>query len=142
MRERKFRGLMQCNPGVTYPNLSREPLGTEGELTEGPDHLNPYRSERERRMVDEIRQQRRERGANSPYQSGAGVAGRQSEPAEVDTAGRDSAPLQSEGSAPELPAGSVDVDVDTADVDWVDTADPEGVSLLDADSVLSDTSVS
>jgi hypothetical protein len=55
----------------------------------------------------------------------------------MDTAGRDSAPLQTEGSAPEIPAGSVDVD--TAAVEWVGTADPPDMSLLDADRGLSDT---
>ncbi|WP_136689983.1 hypothetical protein [Halorhabdus amylolytica] len=28
-------------PGVRGPNLSKEPLGTAGELTPGPDHLDP-----------------------------------------------------------------------------------------------------
>jgi len=28
--------------GVTEPNLTRDPLGTEGEMTPGPDDRNPY----------------------------------------------------------------------------------------------------
>lgn len=37
--------FMQCTPGITTPSLSREPLGTEGELTPGPDDENPYEDE-------------------------------------------------------------------------------------------------
>lgn len=28
--------------GITVPNLTAEPLGTEGEMTPGPDDENPY----------------------------------------------------------------------------------------------------
>lgn len=28
--------------GITEPNLTAEPLGTEGEMTPGPDDENPY----------------------------------------------------------------------------------------------------
>jgi len=33
---------MQATLGMTEPNLTRDPLGTEGEMTPGPDDRNPY----------------------------------------------------------------------------------------------------
>lgn len=53
--------LMHCSPGVTEPMLTAEPLGTEGEMTPGPDDINPYRSLDERRAVEETIQQQRQR---------------------------------------------------------------------------------
>ena len=29
-------------PGITIPRFSADPLGTEAELTDGPDDYNPY----------------------------------------------------------------------------------------------------
>lgn len=60
----EFHGLppfMQTSPGLTIANISSEPLATEGEATPGPDDINPYRSEEERQMVDQIRQQATQR---------------------------------------------------------------------------------
>ena len=34
--------LGRPTPGVTDPGLTELPLGTEGELTRGPDDWNPY----------------------------------------------------------------------------------------------------
>lgn len=49
--------LMSASPGITEPNLTAEPLGTEGEMTPGPDHINPFRSEEERQIVEDIERQ-------------------------------------------------------------------------------------
>lgn len=35
-------GIGYATPGITDPLMSREPLGTEGELTDGPDDYVPY----------------------------------------------------------------------------------------------------
>jgi len=40
-------------PGVRSPNLTREPLGTGGELTIGPDDLDPDRP-RDREKLEEM----------------------------------------------------------------------------------------
>jgi len=45
---------LYATPGITEPNLTPEPLGSEGEMTQGPDDLNPFRSERERRELEDI----------------------------------------------------------------------------------------
>jgi len=34
--------FFQATPGITEPKFSRDPLGTEGELTPGPDDENPF----------------------------------------------------------------------------------------------------
>jgi hypothetical protein len=34
--------FMECTPGITEANLTSDPLGTEGEMTPGPDDYNPY----------------------------------------------------------------------------------------------------
>lgn len=36
---------LQATLGITEPKLSRDPLGTEGEMTPGPDDENPYDGE-------------------------------------------------------------------------------------------------
>lgn len=33
---------MKPTPGITEPALSKHPLGTESEMTEGPDDYNPF----------------------------------------------------------------------------------------------------
>jgi len=33
---------LYATAGITEPNLTAEPLGTEGEMTPGPDDENPY----------------------------------------------------------------------------------------------------
>jgi len=33
---------LYATAGITEPNLTPEPLGTEGEMTPGPDDENPY----------------------------------------------------------------------------------------------------
>jgi hypothetical protein len=34
--------MMRPTPGITEPKLTADPLGTEGELTPGPDDYNPF----------------------------------------------------------------------------------------------------
>lgn len=53
--------FMQTTPGITEPRLTKDPLGTEGELTPGPDDINPFRSVEEAEIVEEIEQKERER---------------------------------------------------------------------------------
>lgn len=52
--------LMQTTPGYTPKRFSKDPLGTEGELTEGPDDANPFRSADEREIVLAYRAKREE----------------------------------------------------------------------------------
>lgn len=33
---------MRATLGITEPKFTRDPLGTEGEMTDGPDDENPY----------------------------------------------------------------------------------------------------
>jgi len=58
--------LMQTTPGFTQKRFTAEPLGSEGELTPGPDDANPYRSADEREVVEayqaKAEQQERENG--------------------------------------------------------------------------------
>jgi hypothetical protein len=44
--------LMQTTPGITETRFTQDPLGTEGELTPGPDGANPFRSADEREVVE------------------------------------------------------------------------------------------
>jgi len=39
-----MNGFMQATPGITEPHLSRDPLGTEGEMSDGPDDVSPFDS--------------------------------------------------------------------------------------------------
>jgi len=34
--------MHQATPGITPAKLTKDPLGTEGEMTPGPDDYNPY----------------------------------------------------------------------------------------------------
>ena len=34
--------MHRATPGITPAKLTRDPLGTEGEMTPGPDDYNPY----------------------------------------------------------------------------------------------------
>lgn len=59
---REFFGRSPGN-GVTMPNLSVEPLATEGEATAGPDDYNPYDEEetvRELAAIAEMRARERD----------------------------------------------------------------------------------
>jgi hypothetical protein len=40
--------------GMTVPKWSRDPLGTEGELTAGPDDWNPYDDEIDRQEIESM----------------------------------------------------------------------------------------
>ena len=53
--------LMHTSPGITEPNITRHPIGTEGEMTKGPDRVNPFRSVEEAEIVEEIERKERER---------------------------------------------------------------------------------
>jgi hypothetical protein len=39
--------FMECTPGITEPNLTAEPLGTEAEMTAGPADYNPFEDTRQ-----------------------------------------------------------------------------------------------
>lgn len=64
---------MKTTPGITTPNLTAEPLGTEGELSEGPDHLNPHRSVQEKEAVERYKRKRREREDDQLWKSGMDI---------------------------------------------------------------------
>jgi hypothetical protein len=50
--------LMQATPGLTYPNITKEPLGDEGELTPGPDDLNPFEDPEAAERIQALQQKR------------------------------------------------------------------------------------
>jgi hypothetical protein len=52
--------LMRTTPGITEKRFSADPLGTEGELTDGPDDVNPFRSAEEREIVLAYRAKQKE----------------------------------------------------------------------------------
>jgi len=56
--------LMQATPGLTYPNITKEPLGTEGELTAGPDSLNPFEDPEAAERIQELQDKRERQRAN------------------------------------------------------------------------------
>jgi hypothetical protein len=76
--------LIHVTPGVTLPNFSRDPLATEGEMSEGPADLNPWRSERERRAVERIKREEQAAQDDELYKTGS---------PEVDTRGPRDSPL-------------------------------------------------
>lgn len=55
--------LMVCTPGVTRKRFTLEPLGSEGEMTPGPDDSNPFRSAEEREIVEAYRAKEAEQKA-------------------------------------------------------------------------------
>jgi hypothetical protein len=61
--------LMHCTPGITKPALTAELLGTEGEMTPGPDEMNPYRSPEERAAVEETMQRQQTPTRSEPPDS-------------------------------------------------------------------------
>lgn len=52
--------LMQTTPGITQMEFTAEPLGTEGELTSGPNDANPFRSAEEREIVEAYKAKERQ----------------------------------------------------------------------------------
>lgn len=58
--------FIRTTPGITQKRFTRDPLGTEGELTDGPDDQNPFRSAEEREAVEahkaKAERQQRENG--------------------------------------------------------------------------------
>jgi len=52
---------MRVTVGITEPNFTEDPLGTEGEMSIGPDSINPYRSAEEAEIIDQIKQKEREK---------------------------------------------------------------------------------
>lgn len=46
--------VMMPTAGMTVPKFSRDPIGTEGELTPGPDDWNPYDEEIDRAEIQEM----------------------------------------------------------------------------------------
>jgi hypothetical protein len=40
--------MHRATPGITPQKLTEDPLGTEGEMTPGPDDYNPYEDHTER----------------------------------------------------------------------------------------------
>jgi len=66
--------LMHVTPGVTIPNISAEPLATEGEMSEGPARINPWRSERERQAVEQMKREKQAAQDDELYKTGSGEA--------------------------------------------------------------------
>ena len=52
--------LMLPSIGITEPKITKDPLGTEGELTAGPDEINPHNSVEEKEMVEAIEEKQRD----------------------------------------------------------------------------------
>lgn len=52
---------MRVTVGITEPNFTTDPLGTEGEMSIGPDSINPYRSAEEAEIIEQIEQKEREK---------------------------------------------------------------------------------
>jgi len=52
---------MKASVGITEPNFTQDPLGTEGEMSIGPDEVNPYRSAQEAEIIEQIEQKEREK---------------------------------------------------------------------------------
>jgi len=52
--------LMLPSIGITEPKITRTPLGTEGEMSAGPDEINPHNSVEEKEMVEEIEQKQQD----------------------------------------------------------------------------------
>lgn len=61
---RTSRGMDQpysrFTPGITIPNFSADPLGTEGEMTPGPDDLNPAVDPDARDEIERIKAKQKE----------------------------------------------------------------------------------
>ena len=51
---------MGTTPGITEKRFTQDPLGTEGELSPGPDDANPFRSAEEREIVEAYRAKAKE----------------------------------------------------------------------------------
>jgi hypothetical protein len=52
---------MRVTVGITEPNFTQDPLGTEGEMSVGPDSINPFRSAEEAEIIEQIKQKEREK---------------------------------------------------------------------------------
>jgi len=62
---------MGTTPGITEKRFTADPLGTEGELSPGPDEANPFNSPEEREIVEAYRakQEEQQRGDTDLYQT-------------------------------------------------------------------------
>lgn len=58
--------LMVTTPGITEKRFTKDPLGTEGELTLGPDDVNPFRSAQERDQYEAYKERLREQQTDQP----------------------------------------------------------------------------
>jgi len=47
-------------PGIVVPNFSRDPIGDEGELTAGPDDMNPAEDPEAREMIEALERKQNE----------------------------------------------------------------------------------
>lgn len=63
--------LMATTPGITEKRFTQDPLGTEAELTDGPDDANPFNSPEEREIVEAYRakQEEQQRSDTDLYQT-------------------------------------------------------------------------
>lgn len=52
--------LMMTTPGITQMEFTKDPLGTEAELTSGPNDMNPFRSADEREVVEAYKDKERQ----------------------------------------------------------------------------------
>jgi hypothetical protein len=107
--------LMKTTPGITAPNLTLEPLGTEGELSEGPDHINPHRSVQEREIVEQYKRKRREREDDQLWKSGMDI-----DPESVEWVAAVGSPVE----GPD-PFAFDDIDSDSFDLPTLDFEGPQ-----------------
>jgi len=83
--------LMGTTPGITEKRFTADPLGTEGELSPGPDDKNPFRSAEEREIVEAYRAKAKEqeKGDGDLYETSGVVLPFASNTNESPTAGND-----------------------------------------------------
>jgi len=112
--------LMKTTVGITHPRLSRHLLATEAEASEGPNHINPHRSVREREIVEQYKRKRREREDDQLWKSGMDEAQVEVDPPEpgVDFVIRDP-------TAGDDPFAFDDVDSDSFDLPTLDFDGPK-----------------
>jgi len=107
---------MKTTVGITAPNLTLEPLGTEGELSEGPDHINPHRSVQEKEAVERYKRKRREREDGKLWKSGMDI-----DPDSIEWVATVESPTEGDGD----PFAFDDIDSDSFDLPTLDFEGPK-----------------
>lgn len=57
---------MMTTPGITEKEFTKDPLGTEGELSLGPNDANPWRSIDEKEIVEDYKERLRQDRSEQP----------------------------------------------------------------------------